>query len=416
MKRMFRLLVLTCIYIIGAPRAFLASRRAHRPPDKPRLLLIRPDHLGDLVLTTPVLDALHTHVPDASLTMIVGPWSRAIVERHPALDSCISCDFPGFRRTAQGPLAPYTLLFQVARQLRQQHYDIAINLRPDFWWGAALVYLAAIPRRIGYALAPATPFLTDYEQFSSPNRPEHATVSNLRLISTALRLLHKQQLDEPYIPERYPLHFTPTSEENEWVTTRLNENGIDENTPFVIIHAGTGAAVKLWRDEAWATCANALAEKHRPTLHTILTGSFSERTMLTNIANGMHIHPLIVTDATVGQLAALMRRATLVLGTDTGPLHLAVAQGTPTLHIFGPTDPRIFGPWGPASRHVVIASTQCCPTCPTIPCGRLDIPPRELAAHPCTRLVSEYEVEAPALQLLDATAKIDYMKSQEPTI
>lgn len=135
--------------------------------------------------------------------------------------------------------------------------------------------------------------------------------------------------------------------------------------------------------------------------------------MLTEIADGMHTKPLLITDATVGQLAALMRRATFVLGTDTGPLHIAVAQNTPTLHIFGPTDPRIFGPWGSAARHIVVASTHRCPTCPVIPCGRLDIPPEELAAHPCTRLVSEQEVEQTALRLLAMTSNMSYKKNQE---
>ena len=115
--------------------------------------------------------------------------------------------------------------------------------------------------------------------------------------------------------------------------------------------------------------------------------------MLEEIASGMTSPPLLVTDATVGQLAALLQRAQLALGVDSGPLHLAVAQGTPTIHIFGPTDPRIFGPWGMPQRHIVIASTQRCPTCPSIPCGRLDFRPEELVAHPCVRLVPEQQVE-----------------------
>jgi len=110
--------------------------------------------------------------------------------------------------------------------------------------------------------------------------------------------------------------------------------------------------------------------------------------------------PLLVTDASVGQLAALLRRAQLVLGVDSGPLHLAVAQATPTMHIFGPTDTRIFGPWGTAERHIVIASAQRCPSCPSIPCGRLDFGPKEVAAHPCVRLVPEQQVEAAITTML----------------
>ncbi|HCI80727.1 MAG TPA: glycosyltransferase family 9 protein [Ktedonobacter sp.] len=410
MKQFLRLFILALVRILGAPRVFIASRRVRNVPANPRILLIRPDHLGDLVLTTPVLDALKSRLPNAHITMMVGSWSSEVVARHPAIDRLITCAFPGFRRAAQGPLAPYVLLFQTARQLRRQHYDIAINLRPDFWWGAALLYLAAIPYRVGYAIAPGTPFLNHAISFHAS---EHATVSNLRLISTTLQLSSTQPLSEPYTPERYPLVFEPTSEEDEWVTRRLYENDIDEHASIIVIHPGTGAAVKLWRNEAWATCANRLLSAQSTPTHVILTGSPAERTMLTAIADEMHTKPLIVADATIGQLAALMRRATLVLGTDTGPLHLAVAQHTPTVTIFGPTDPRIFGPWGDGTQHIVVASTHRCPTCPVIPCGRLDFSSEELPAHPCTRLVSEQEVEQAALHLLDMASIMGYKKSQE---
>lgn len=124
--------------------------------------------------------------------------------------------------------------------------------------------------------------------------------------------------------------------------------------------------------------------------------------MLEEIAADITPPPVISSDMSVGQLAALLKRATLVLGVDNGPLHLAVSQGTPTIHIFGPTDPRIYGPWGAPEQHIVLASTTRCPGCPAIPCGRLDIGPRELADHPCTKLVTEEAVTKAITTLLRA--------------
>src|SRR6185312_5894953 len=179
--------MLFLVRLLGAPGAWAAFKKAHEPlSTAPRILLIRPDHLGDLVLTTPVLNALKQQVPNAQITMMVGPWSSEIVARHPAIDRLQTCPFPGFQRAPQKPLAPYILLATVAKQLRRGQYDLAINLRPDFWWGAALLYLARIPRRIGYALEPGRPFLTMALLFHSP---EHATVSNLRLVSAGLEAL-----------------------------------------------------------------------------------------------------------------------------------------------------------------------------------------------------------------------------------
>jgi len=392
LKRLLRALILLLVRLFGAPGARTAAQSARKNPSTaPRILLIRPDHLGDLVMTTPVLAALKQHAPGAHITMMVGPWSSEVIARHPAIDRLIICPFPGFQRAAQKALAPYVLLFSIAKQLRRRQYDLAINLRPDFWWGAALLYLARIPRRVGYAVEPGKPFLTHALPFQSP---EHATVSNLHLASAALQILGYLPLEEPYTPERYPLQFIPTAEEHKWVTELLKKEGIETATPIVVIHPGSGAAVKLWRTQGWSACADALTKSltNNPPVRIMLTGSKNERPMLEELARGMESPALLVTSATIGQLAALLGRALVVLSVDSGPLHLAVAQGTPTVQLFGPTDPRIFGPWGTRERHIVLASTHRCPTCPTIPCGRLDFRPQELANHPCVRLITEQQV------------------------
>jgi ADP-heptose:LPS heptosyltransferase len=407
LKGLLRTLVLLLVRLVGFPRAQAAAKRVRATalpvPDAPRILLIRPDHLGDMVLTTPVLDALKRSVPGARITMMVGPWSSEIVARHPVIDRLLVFPFPGFRRASQNPLAPYLLLESAARQLRRGKYDLAINLRPDFWWGAALLYLAGIPRRVGYALPPGAAFLSHTLPFRSP---EFASVSSLRLASAGLQSLRYAPLAEPYTPERYPSVFQPREEEQRRVTERLRSAGIDEQTPLIAIHAGSGAAVKLWRNEAWARSAGEVVKLVSARLtnavpaRIILTGSQSERPMLEEIASNMDVPSLVQTDLTVGQLAALLGRASLVLGVDNGPLHLAVAQGTPTLAIFGPTDPRIYGPWGSPERHIVVASTHRCASCPAIPCGRLDFTPGELALHPCVRLVTEADVLAAVEQIL----------------
>ena len=403
MRLLFRRVILLLVRLYGYFGVQKTEKARKTPPTAPRILLIRPDHLGDMVLTTPVLDALKKHIPQAHITMMVGPWSSEVVARHTAIDRLLTCPFPGFQRAPQKALTPYTMLFSYAQQLRRGNYDIAINLRPDFWWGAALIYLAHIPRRVGYAIAPGTPFLTSAVPFHAP---ELATVSSLRLTSMALETLGYTPLAEPYTPAQYPLVFTPTPQEYAAVQQRLHNEGITEDTPVVVIHPGTGAEVKLWRNEAWAHCANAL-----PALLTtpaqvriILTGSANERTMLEEIARGITTPPVTLTDLTVGQLAAVLGRASLVLGVDNGPLHLAVAQGTPTIQIFGPTDPHVFGPWGNPNQQIVIASMHRCPSCPVIPCGRLDFRPDELPQHPCVRLVSEQEVEAAIVTLMKKQA------------
>jgi ADP-heptose:LPS heptosyltransferase len=425
MKRTLRTIILLLIRILGRPSprrdsasrlsASLSALRPSTPMARdhtPRILLVRPDHLGDMLLVTPILKAIKERIPNAHITMMVGQWSADIVKRHPAIDNILTCPFPGFQRASQKPLAPYQLLLTTARQLRRDKYDLAINLRPDFWWGGVLLYLAGIPRRIGYAIAPGTPFLTHALTFPPA---EHATISNLRLASAALQALGYEALTEPYTPIRYPLLFKPTSEEQATINERLQRDGITDETPLVVIHAGTGGAVKLWRPEGWAHIANRLASPDRrkapsqpnpspdPYLlsaRIVLTGSHKERPMLEEIAQGITIPPLLMTDLTVGEFAALLARAQLVLGVDNGPLHMAVAQDTPSIRIYGPTDSHIFGPWGDTTRHIVIASTKKCASCPFIPCGRLDFSADELVEHRCVRVITEGQVEGAIVALV----------------
>ncbi len=388
MKQVFRSLLLILLRLVGASNALVAKRVSKNVSATPRILIIRPDHLGDLVLTTPVLQAVKNALTDVHITMLVGPWSSVIVERHPAVDCLISFPFPGLQRSSKKQRFTHIALFFLALRLRRDNYDLAVNLRPGFWWGAVLPYLAGIPYRVGYDVQPATSFLTHVLPFQTP---EHSVVSNLRLISLGIQQLGFPPLDEPYTPEYYPLQFTPTEEEHMWVVQHLRKVGVSAGSSIVVIHPGTGATVKLWREEAWASCVDTLRTLF-PTSQIILSGSNDERLMLERIAQQIVPAPFLITDMTVGQLAALLEQALVVLGVDSGPLHLAAARERRTVQIFGPTDPRIFGLWGPATRHHFVTATQRCQTCPAIPCGRYNFIAEEATKYSCTRLVPEQTV------------------------
>ncbi len=97
----------------------------------------------------------------------------------------------------------------------------------------------------------------------------------------------------------------------------------------------------------------------------------------------------------IGQLAAIMGRCRLALGVDSGPLHLAVAMGAPTVHLFGPVDAAKFGPWGDPIRHVVVTSGRTC-----MPCDRLDACPEGAPASGLCML----DIRAP--QVIEAARRV----------
>ena len=337
-----------------------------------RLLLIRPDHLGDVLLASPAIGALREAAPEAHLTFLVGPWSEEVASRGARVDEILTCQFPGFaRRPKRHILEPYQVLLREARRLRDR-YDLAVILRPDHWWGALLAAVAGIPLRLGWDTPTTRPFLTD----ALPLPPAtHAAHRNVILAGRAAGLvLGLPTLDPGGEPagHRYQPIFRLTPEERAWAEFPQEANG-----PLVLLHPGSGSPLKNWPSGRWAEVADALAERGAC---VILTGGPDDLASPQAVAAAMRTKPLILAGATtLGQLGALAERCALALGTDNGPLHLAAALGAPTLRLYGPTDEALFGPWGPAVDHVVLTHQLPCR-----PCGNLLAPP--CAAHkepPC---------------------------------
>jgi len=369
-RQQARLFLLRLIPSLARP----PSRQSYPSPRS--ILLIRPDHLGDLLFTTPALRLLREAFPQARITYLVGPWSKAVVENNPHIDEIALCPFPGFtRQTKRSFLKPYVILLRYAKRLREKNFDLAIILRFDHWWGALLAYLAGIPHRVGYDVAEVRPFLTDIVPYS-PHR--HEVEQNLALVERVSGF--------GFRVSGWPLELNLTAEDEGFAECYLVERGAEDSDLLVGIHPGAGAPVKLWRNEAWAQVADSLAQQYGAKV--ILTGSAGESTLCRAIAEEMTTKPIVAAGETsLGGLAAIMARCQLVLGVDSGPLHLAVAVGIPTVHLFGPVDSRAFGPWGDPAYHIVVTSKMDC-----IPCNRLDYSPTELRQHPCVRNITVEQV------------------------
>lgn len=357
----------------------------------PKVLLIRPDHIGDVLFTTPSLHLLRASLPEARITYLVGTWSREVVEGNPDVDQVLTFPFPGFTRRPKGsPLAPYRALLELAGVLRQQQFDIAVNLRFDFWWGAMLAHLSGIPQRIGYDVPGCRPFLTD----SAPHLPRcHQVQRNLRLVSL---LTGGWQETSPEGNRCYPLVFSVTEEDVRFADDFLRAHGVGPEDTLVDIHPGTGGYVKRWRADGYAAVADQLHRQYGAKI--IITGSRGEEELARDIEQRIGTPAVAAVGRTaLGQLAALLRRCRLSIGVDSGPLHLAVAMGTPTVHLFGPSDHVAFGPYGDPHRHIVVRSGWLCS-----PCDKLDFAPEEAVGHDCVRAIETETVLAAAEQALQA--------------
>jgi heptosyltransferase-2/heptosyltransferase-3 len=370
-------------------RAYARSKSADHAsrltPDVSRILVIRPDHLGDLLFTTPALRELRRRYPAAHITALVGPWSAPVLVNNPHVDEIVSLPFPGFTRQPKpSPWQPYTLLRRWARQLRGQ-YDLAFILRFDHWWGAMLAHLAGVPVRVGYDFPEVKLFLSRALPYTAGR---HQVERNLRLVDWEWVDWEDQF---PNLPVSQPTEYHIPEQAGVWARNLL------QNRPAIAIHPGAGAAIKLWRAQGWAKVGDALAQETG--YQVILTGADAERPLCQAIAEKMSTPAWVVAgETTLDQLAAMFARCRLALGPDSGPMHLAVAVGAPTVHLYGPIDPTGFGPWGPPERHRVLISAWPC-----IPCNRLDYMDTEIPSHPCVREITVEDVLAAAREVL-ATA------------
>jgi lipopolysaccharide heptosyltransferase II len=333
-----------------------------------RLLLIRPDHFGDVLLVSPAAAYLRQAFPDSHVSLLVGPWSEAVARRGLEVDEVLTCDFPGFtRRPKRHLLEPYQLLVREATRLRDC-YDLAVVFRPDHWWGALLAAAARVPLRLGWDTPTTRPLLTDLLPLSPG---VHATVLNMMLAERASQLADGACRKQGGRTEPR-LIFRLTDEERAWPTDLLSR----DNKPFVLLHPGSGSALKNWPPTRWAAVADALSESG---VVVAITGGPDDRETPRQVAAAAQSSPLLLAGKTsLGQLGALAERCVLALGTDSGPLHLATALGVPTLRLYGPTDEAVFGPPRPDTQHLVLTNPLPCRPCGNIvspPCGAHQEPP-----------------------------------------
>ena len=365
---------------LRAAGATLPRPRAARAPAS--VLLIRPDHLGDVLLLTPALHALRAALPGARLTLLLGPWSAPAVAGNADADAVETLAFPGFeRKPKSGPVAPYRLLFDAAAGLRGR-FDTAVILRYDHWWGAWLAAAAGIPRRVGYDWPETRPFLTE----TAPYEPgRHEARQNARLLEALA-----PGLEAGLGPTRYAVGDADRA----WAAERLARWEGGEPRPRIAIHPGAGAAVKQWPVENWAAVAEGLRQATGAGI--ALTGGPGERELTAAIAARLTQPALDLGGQTsFGQLAAGRAACDLVLGSDSGPLHLAVAAGAATVQLYGPVPAAKFGPWGEPGRNITLSSPFSC-----APCDRLDWPLSALPLHGCIAAIRPADVIDAALRLI----------------
>jgi heptosyltransferase-3 len=328
----------------------LAGRVGRKPSatTEDTVLILQPDHLGDILLSQPAVRIVREHHPTSRLVAVVGPWSREIAQLAWPVDEVATVRYPGFTREAKvSAVEPYRRLYAEARHLAEYRARTAYVLRPDAWWAAWLASIVAAdvitsddPR--------CTPFATRVATLADT---DHATIRSMRIAVAYPTPSQKDSANSPLALE------LPASAMGD-ARRLLSEHGIGDR--YVVIHPGSGAAVKEWPLHRWAAVARHVGELG---LDVVLTGTDAETPLCNAILDRYDSARSLAGVTPIPTLAAVLKQASLVLGPDCGPLHLAVAVGTSTIHLFGPSDPRRYGPWGNQERHRVLRAGWSCTRC-----------------------------------------------------
>ena len=375
------------------PGRLLLGWRAHAtgpldPASVREVLVVRLDRIGDVLMSLPALHDLRAALPHARIRLAVGAWSAEIARSAP-VDEVLVWSAPWVGRPSEGAQALGELL-SGARALRQTPLDLAIDLQGDVR-ASLLLWISGARARVGYANTGGAYLLSHVV-------PLDETVSwveqNRRAVALAVGFA------------RTPPRFDPLSAEDRTFAQHLYENlHLEEKRPLVGLHPSGGRRVKQWPVERWAEVATRLQQEHGATI--LITGSEADRPLAAALAKLLPRKALDVSGRlSVREMMALLSGLDLFLSPDTGPMHMACALGTPSVSVFGPSDPvRYFsgGDGRSGSRHVVVRPDLWC-----APCNLIRKPPAECAggeAPECLRLIDPEAVYNEAVRMLQGARR-----------
>jgi len=352
----------TCLYVcmcvVGA-LLWLGRRGKKFAPLSPRtvqprrILVIRLDLIGDLVLSMTVVRALKRTYPGAQIDLLALPSSAQIVRDDPDLSSVITYDPNVWRRPkalAQG--RNWRAALSVIRRLRGRRYDIAVSVFGN--WAAMLAVASGAKRRVGFGRESYPGFMTDSVagRHWQPGERLHEVDYCLKLARAAGATVTPE--------DRIPRLFVAASARDE-LDMLLHEVGISNDKPLIACHVSSNnGQSKRWPVPYWATLIDHLVGERGA--QVVLTGAPGDLPLIERVMSRMEQTAFNLAGKTsLAQLAALLQRADVLVSGDSGPMHIAAAVGTPLIAIHGPTDPAHSGPVSPLAT--ILRSGIWCSPC-----------------------------------------------------
>ena len=393
-------------WLVGAADAALSAiarvgsalgRRRTASGAPQRILLLRLERIGDLLMTLDAIASVRNYAPHAHIDLVVGSWNLELARLIPAVDSVEALDAPWMvqrrsSRLVRNPAsrvlaarAAWTAIVRQARAWRWRNYDLAINFEPDIRSNLLLAFSGAT-RRVGYFTGGGGGML---HVAVAPDPAAHIAANARMLVTTAFGRINGVHRG-PATPQLLQI----PDPARRWAARLIAREGLGGRLA-VGIQPAAGRKVKEWDPVRFAETGAALARNRGAGV--ILIGAQDDAHALAAVKAAwppdVRLVELPVDTDLVG-LAAVLERLDLFITGDTGPMHLAAAIGTPIVAIFGPSLPSRYAPLSTSARVVRI-------DLPCSPCNRMRQPPER-----CVGIVPDCLSGIPTAQVLQAANEV----------
>jgi lipopolysaccharide heptosyltransferase II len=343
-------------------------------PQKINRVVVRaPNWVGDAVMCVPALRQLKRILPDARITLVARPGASDIFIDADFADEVIVYERAGLAS-----------VWQQVSEWKKRRFDLAILFQNAFE-AAAIGFLARVPVRVGYDTEHRGFLLTRAIPLPVWKDERHEVFYYLNIIHELERAISGRPSPETVEPE---FALSVSEDRKQQARELLREQGLDDARPLVLLCPGSvNSRAKRWPAERFAELADQFSAA---AINVALIGSPGETDVSEKVRDLAQAKPLVLTGQTsVAEATALISIADILITNDTGPAHIGPAVGTPTLVIFGPTNPVTTRPFGPAG--VVVREPPDC-----APCMLRDCP----IDHRCMTFIAPADVFARAQELM----------------
>ena len=338
-----------------------------------RVVVRLPNWLGDVVMCVPALHAVRRILPDAHVTVVSRPGCS---------DIFIDCDFVD--EVLVYDRVSLTSTWNQARIWRRRRFDVALLFQNAFE-AAAIAFLARVPKRIGYDTERRGPLLTHAVNLPNWKDERHESLYYLNIVTEFEKALLSRASSGIPAPQPW-LDVSPARKEK--AREILFKNGLPPGRPLVLLCPGSiNSRAKRWPAEHYAELTDRLRQTG---FEVALIGSSGEIDVSERVSRLAQQKPILLTgDTTVAEAVAIVSIADLLITNDTGPAHIGAALNTPTIVIFGPTNPLTTYPL--SARAEIIRQPPDC-----APCMLRDCP----IDHRCMTAITPEQVFEKAAALL----------------